>query len=834
MKYINQNRSTDLNSLLSEIKTILGIKLSRAKERHATAMGLNSYNHLIGKIKREGEVITDLSSYIDLAKNQMFSVHDVSLTEEQIISLTILLESHSRAAPTQGTAPTFMDYLKFSLFNSAKSNPYLLFTFPQLNLIENEATHNKWITDYIDTGNFAPKLIASIKVAIKTLRKAMVISLLSGGDDSRYAAVSELKDYRAATTKSGENHLINTYYFPITTIANAYDPISICVTKKGLCDAAKISSDLPMFTCSKTTDLSDLFFNSVIPQEFDFEEYESISEHSGPHLFLGSSTDFGSYKDVDADENEGVNEGEVVFWRELYNPQARHPSVRLRHVNGHSVEYDISITSNSVTQYKDLLIPKSVFNYLEFDLYVTLNNDTHCNLERAPFNCNNFIGEEDFCDRDFVSVSLLPITTVGYALSKDQLSGLSEYLNKSIQSPCKKDYYSVVSEALLSPTHSSDDESCSTSSSIYNKSLAKLLHDNPDISISIANNKKALYYTASSASIMSDYGCEYSSISTTEYGLSNYDFDTNEFAQFSLITPLFNELRAQNESIKAMDCYYDNLRKKEIILAGDHAPFHFETTSHASSFEELMAAIRIELCNNVYMIVEDTDSADDAILLVGFDHSGQQIFNITYFSLLQFMLEDYLLVNFVEDVRQRIKGGLFYYEDEIAGYALSNIFENGEDGDFITQETRGLDMFLNETEFVNEYFSSHNNNEPCHDAIILSVESEWKGDVLNILKKQVRLSKIGLNCETEIEQIYQITPLPVSDSIPSEIEKGTNLFVGKYVGTSLWADIEIRAKKFITEEQLPEKEGDVFKVTTYRGSGVSSHVALAGVCGSPK
>ncbi|GIC77163.1 hypothetical protein [Moritella sp. F3] len=830
MKYINQNRSTDLNSLLSEIKAILGIKLSRAKERHATAMGLNSYNHLIGKIKREGEVSTELSSYIDLAKNQMFSVHDVSLTEEQIISLTIVLGKHSRAAPTQGAEPTFMDYLKFSLFNSAQSNPYLLFTFSQLNLIENEATHNKWITDYIDTGNIDPKLIASIKVAIKTLRKAMVKSLLSGGYDSRYAAVSELKDYRAATTKSGENHLINTYYFPITTIANAHDPISICVTKKGLCDAAKISSDLPMSTCSKATDLRDLFFNSVIPQEFYFEEYESISEHSGPHLFLDNNADL--FTDDDADESEE----EVVFWCELLKPQASHPSVNLFHSNFHNVEYDINIINNTPTKYEQLLIPKSVFNEFDFDLFVTLNNDKSYNLERAPFNCHEFTLEEDFCDRDYVNVSVIPITTVGYALSKDQLSAIQEYLNKSIQSPCKKDYYSVVSEALVSPTHSSDNESCSTSSSIYNKSLAKLLHDNPDISISIANNKNALYYTVSSASLKSDYGCEYSPISTTEYGLTNYDFDHNEFAQLALITPLFNELRAQNESIKAMDCYYDNLRKKEIIIAGDHAPFHFETTAHASSFEELMAAIRIEQCNNIYLIIEDRESSDDAIYLVGFNHSGEQVFNLTYFFLLQFMfgLENYHLGKFIEDVRELIEGGLFCYEDEITSYALSEILENGEDDDLITQETHGLDMFMNETEFVNEYFSSYKNNEPCHDAIILSVEGECNGDVLNILKNQVRFSKIGLNCETEIEQIYQITPLPVSDSIPSEIEKGTNLFVGKYVGTTRYADIAIRAKNFITEELLPEKEGDVFKITTYRGSGVSSHVTLTGVCGSRK
>jgi hypothetical protein len=72
---------SDVTVAAHTIKSILNIKFTRAKERHARAMGFDSSNHLLAALK-EGAVEREFDVYIEILKKEALANHQIVINDE--------------------------------------------------------------------------------------------------------------------------------------------------------------------------------------------------------------------------------------------------------------------------------------------------------------------------------------------------------------------------------------------------------------------------------------------------------------------------------------------------------------------------------------------------------------------------------------------------------------------------------------------------------------------------------------------------------------------------------------------------------------------------------
>ena len=72
---------SDVTVAAHTIKSLLDIKFTRAKERHANAMGFASSNHLLSALK-ERAINQDFDTYIGILKAEALSKHQLTLNDE--------------------------------------------------------------------------------------------------------------------------------------------------------------------------------------------------------------------------------------------------------------------------------------------------------------------------------------------------------------------------------------------------------------------------------------------------------------------------------------------------------------------------------------------------------------------------------------------------------------------------------------------------------------------------------------------------------------------------------------------------------------------------------
>ena len=80
---VKHTDNADLTIAGHAVKAILDVKFSRAKERHASAMGFVSSNHLLAALKN-APIERDFEQYIDVLKAEALEKHQVKLSEKQI------------------------------------------------------------------------------------------------------------------------------------------------------------------------------------------------------------------------------------------------------------------------------------------------------------------------------------------------------------------------------------------------------------------------------------------------------------------------------------------------------------------------------------------------------------------------------------------------------------------------------------------------------------------------------------------------------------------------------------------------------------------------------
>lgn len=136
MKYVTHRNVNSLTPAAQAIRDTFGIKLNRAKERHATAMGFNSFNHLSETVKKEA-IESPLTDYISTLNNLMMSYHQINISEEQTIALTenLPIEENDESE----TIPLYIYALTPKYKQDEKLNPntdYQSFEEPDISIME--------------------------------------------------------------------------------------------------------------------------------------------------------------------------------------------------------------------------------------------------------------------------------------------------------------------------------------------------------------------------------------------------------------------------------------------------------------------------------------------------------------------------------------------------------------------------------------------------------------------------------------------------------------------------------------------------------------------------
>ena len=304
MTNVIHDGKTDLNKITHSLKDILKIKLTRARERHAAAMGFNSYNHLISSIKKQETTSIAFEIYFNSLSEQLEENHHTILTPEQKQSVESLLIEKAELSPT------FMEFIKFSLFDSERPLPHIVFCFSQLGIKEGESVCNDLLCSYIEDDVIDVRLADSIKRSISRIRKGM--NKLSPYKESlpvsRYEVAKELKKYRDLLLKHNVTNLVNTYYFPMIAISDADEELCIELTAKDVCNAASLDLQTKIYLDSETTDLRQLFADidsDAEGDEFYDDAREFLTLYQDPDDDDFINDDF--LKMVDAPQPKGIN-----------------------------------------------------------------------------------------------------------------------------------------------------------------------------------------------------------------------------------------------------------------------------------------------------------------------------------------------------------------------------------------------------------------------------------------------------------------------------------------------------------------------------------------------
>jgi Arc/MetJ family transcription regulator len=80
---IIHNDISDLSVAAHALKSLLNIKFTRAKERHASAMGFASSNHLLAALK-EKPIEREFEQYIEVLKSEALANHQITIDDDLV------------------------------------------------------------------------------------------------------------------------------------------------------------------------------------------------------------------------------------------------------------------------------------------------------------------------------------------------------------------------------------------------------------------------------------------------------------------------------------------------------------------------------------------------------------------------------------------------------------------------------------------------------------------------------------------------------------------------------------------------------------------------------
>lgn len=197
------DRDTNLEDATRELAKIIGVKLSKAKEHHAKALGQNSYNGLLAHLSEYGEISINLSKYVDALSSVYGSTHKRELSTESIRQ--IAYSSFIVTLRAIYDRVTFSDFIRYALIESEQSVPLIAWGEIEASLTEkyDSLTYKEGIDNatyelhkFLLLNEVSDDLKKYISVSLREIRDVM--SSVSRGEyrNSRFSLVELLCSYK--------------------------------------------------------------------------------------------------------------------------------------------------------------------------------------------------------------------------------------------------------------------------------------------------------------------------------------------------------------------------------------------------------------------------------------------------------------------------------------------------------------------------------------------------------------------------------------------------------------------------------------------------------------
>lgn len=612
MYTIKHGLNTDLNAISHNLSAIISIKLSRAKERHASAMGFNSYNHLLSTIPN-GEVEVNTRCYINALRNELLEHHKKNLSDEEAENIVTLLTNDK-----QPTA-TFLGFLRYAITVSRQSNPAIPFCFSEFPISQSEDECDLFLNKFISEGKYLDELASITKKVLPFLRRRM--KKVSDPIHGVFRAKHLIEEYAKGVLKYDSPDFIHIFYFPLMLVRrDEWDEGLLVLSKSSI--KSLMSKDRDSLISNKTTPFNILFNDDDEDETPDFNKAIYTQETLLQPCPLGRFDDVRYF-----DDDEGIT---------------------------------VPMMSSVNTK-----LPKGVLE-LPYNKDIYLNATSNDDGGEFPFMHTD--GREEFSDGE-VSFHAMTLITIGEKPTVKELKAFQEQVQAdSIVSSidCIGEAVEVMDneDSLIGGKKKATESLLSL--------IASYIHKNPNNYLAFSNIKDGYLARVNSKIAHSPYGDEYDEVSSTFYGFTDAETNFEGCLNDIVMQPVIDLYNYKFGGLKTQHCYFDNIASMGRCEDGCDI---FEVTSHTDSYLTLVKELPFSKCKNVYCVLSDNGCSDSPFYIVGFDGGGEQIINITLypFYAIQYQQKEFNKVEeFYEKIRQAIQGKFEQFDNEIANYFYKN------------------------------------------------------------------------------------------------------------------------------------------------------------------
>lgn len=686
------NRKSYMNETIKAISEIFKIKLTRTRERFASAFGFSSYNHLSAHLLEHHSIGVSFECFSERLATELLEHHQIVMNQDHVKQLRGLSNEMSDVY----NATYFYTFYRFSLLINHQLVP--LHSLDFIDYFESVSIKNKTydgcgnydglndlLHEYLETDVAPLELIDAIKILLKESRRLSKDNLLytfrsnKGGD---FHIKNYLRDFKKCITKYVNPDPIF-YYATITASTNPY----------------LIGSTINVDTSSTANQLYAGIGEAIRPlHEFIQDSKGDCFDFSNKHTLQPLS----SFEDV--------CDFELVPNTILMSPLKS--GMQSGNVFGALGEFHVTLTEDSNP------IPK------EFHLEMFGDND----------------GDNDGDDDDDINFGALPIVVIGNPLT----NAVKNQFVTTIRA-CNNDNELLFSRIVNTVSLVEDCDVSALLPRVIGELIGEVLKAKPDHIVNISNIREGIYTTLSKDEIKNPFGFDEIGMATRflqTCGSGRYKNDVSA----GLLEIKKGAEKILKRKINTLDTYTDNLKKYSymgVLENGDRAYFIHdeidaqlfdldeETIQYFNADKGLASHLPLQECRNLYIITLDNRCNDNKHFIAGFNKLGRVIINGVYtpFDVNCYSADDYVrLAAMYRSLSESIQGHLYQYDLEMP-------FGDDLCYDHVSE---GLWDFRTENDFVKHHFPVFN-NEGCGELTIEVYIKDSKGIVLNDTDEVTRI-----------------------------------------------------------------------------------------------
>lgn len=572
-----------LESAARSLSEILGIKLSKAKEHHAKALGFKSFNSALFKLRYNSSICVYSEIYLSILNESIQGKHKRALTEEQCSQISYKLCT-SLSALYQSIS--FEQFFRYSIIKSAQKMPLI----SDAELIRsvhkgnaNDVDANNLLFKYLETGEADSELINLIDGVLKFCRTQMNLKISSdwsGWTGDRYEKKKLLAQFKEAIDKYLTGDIYHIYYLPMV--------------------------------CRSEFITDNFSFQEANVDGVAFNQMRSDLQNSGRNAFFGFDFQYLNQCFYDAKKSVGDDYDYESSYFGYSSPLSKFMSG--------------DMAPGIIEDIKS--VPAGEF---EFDspLYIRFWNARE-NESLEDIVSENLWELYDYSAEEKTSEIFVQAFVIeGNELSKVEI----EKYSKDFINVCNINLDNCYYGKLIKVNHSSRDDVCR----LIGEAISSVLKRDKDAVAFLFNSSNSLY-AIDREHITMPFGRATSKLAGfadcfiySGIDFNDYDLTINEsiikigkhsgYNQKPLHTLSNNLVPFEYAKINHDDVSHilDDGYLEETDCVIEYETFH--------NLKEFVKKLPFEKCRNVYIISCDRGSLDEPILFVGFDHSGIQVLN---------------------------------------------------------------------------------------------------------------------------------------------------------------------------------------------------------------